>query len=208
MAVASARSEPVVLIEADPYGGDLAIRLRSRTGAALPAASTVLTLTRAARTSQSSKLIRRYAQPITERLSVVAGHLAAEQVSGVADREPLAEVLARSSHPVVVDRGPLHGSSPVLPVAARADVVVAVARPDPASVTHLRERLLRLVPALASRRDAGPPSTTPRLSGTRPSWPRCSPRGNWRRADRRISKALVRLVKRTADARKLRRSIR
>jgi hypothetical protein len=77
-------------------------------------------------------------------------------LSGVADWEPLAEALSASSSPVVVDLGRLHSSSPLLPVAARADLVVVVARPDAGSVIRLRERLNRLVPALAARRDAAP----------------------------------------------------
>jgi hypothetical protein len=125
-----------------------------------------LTLATAARTSRSPELVGRYAQRVTDQLSVVPGHLVAEQVSGVPDWEPLAQALAASSTSVVVDLGRLHGSSPLLPVASRADVVVVVARPDAGSVIHLRERLDRLVPALASRRDA-PPRLFPALVSLR-----------------------------------------
>lgn len=156
LALVSTWREPAVLVEADPYGGDLAIRLRTKTGAVLPAAPTVLTLATAARTGQSPELVGRYAHRITDQVSVIPGHLAAEQLSGVPDWEPLAEALAASSSPVVVDLGRLHGSSPLLPVASRADVVVVVARPQAGSVIHLRERMIRLVPALATRRDVPP----------------------------------------------------
>lgn len=157
LALASVWSSPVVLVEADPYGGDLAIRLRTKAGAALPEAPTVLTVASAARTSESAALVSRYAQHVNDQVSVVPGHLVAEQLAGIADWEPFAAALAASRVPVVVDLGRLHAASPVLPVAARADVVLVVGRPDAGSVIRMRERLNRLVPALAERRGAPPP---------------------------------------------------
>jgi len=79
-----------------------------------------------------------------------------EQLSGVADWEPFTAALTASAVPVVADLGRLHAGSPVLPVAARADVVLVVARPDAGSVIRLRERLNRLVPALAVHRGSPP----------------------------------------------------
>ncbi len=55
-------------------------------------------------------------------------------------------------------------------MAARADVVAVVARPDAGSVIHLRERMMRLVPALAARRDA-PPRLFPVLVSLRRQGP-------------------------------------
>ena len=156
LALASAWSSPAVLVEADPYGGDLAIRMRTKSGAALPEAPTVLTVATAARTSASPALIARYAQRINDQLSVVPGHLVAEQLTGVPDWEPFAAAVAASSLPVVVDVGRLHAASPLLPVAAGADVVLVVGRPQTGSVIRMRERLNRLVPALAAHRGAPP----------------------------------------------------
>ena len=56
----------------------------------------------------------------------------------------------------MADVGRLHAASPVLPVAARADVVLVVGRSDAASVIRMRERLNRLVPALAAHRGSPP----------------------------------------------------
>ena len=162
LALASAWSTPAVLVEADPYGGDLAVRLRTKAGAALPEAPTVLTVATAARTSESAALVSRYAQPVNDQLSVVPGHLVAEQLSGVPDWGPFAAALASSAIPVVADLGRLHSASPLLPVAARADVVLVVGRPDAASVIRMRERLNRLVPALAAHRGS-PPRVLPVL---------------------------------------------
>lgn len=156
LSLASVWSSPAVLVEADPYGGDLAVRLRTKSGAALPEAPTVLTVATAARTSGSSALVARYAQHVNDQLSVVPGHLVAEQLSGVPDWEPFAATLAGSTAPVIADLGRLHATSPLMPVAARADAVLVVARPDAGSVIRIRERLRRLVPALAAHRGSPP----------------------------------------------------
>jgi hypothetical protein len=145
-----------VLVEADPYGGDLAVRLRTNEGAALPEAPTVLTVATAARTAPSRELVTRYAHRINDQVSVVPGHLVAEQLTGVPDWEPFAGALSASQAPVVADVGRLHATSPMLPVAARADALVVVGRAEAGSVIRLRERLNRLVPALAEQRGARP----------------------------------------------------
>jgi MinD-like ATPase involved in chromosome partitioning or flagellar assembly len=162
LALAAAWTTPAVVVEADPYGGDLAIRLRTSTGAALPEAPTVLTLATAARSSQDPDLVFRYAQRLNDQLSVVPGHLVAEQMSGVREWGPLASSLARTSTPVVADIGRAHTGSPLLPVAAAAQVLVVVARADAAAVIRLRERLVRLIPAVASLR-GGPLRVCPVL---------------------------------------------
>jgi len=159
LALAAGWPGPAVAVEADPYGGDLAIRVRTGTGAALPEAPTVLTVATAARTSPPGALpdlVARYAHRVGPQLSVLPGHLAAEQISGVANWEPFAEALASSTVPVVVDVGRLHAGSPLLPVAARADVVVVVGQAQPVSVIRLRERLTRLVAPLAAQRGSPP----------------------------------------------------
>src|SRR4051812_29041479 len=48
VALASCWPSPAAVVEADPYGGDLAIRIRTETGAVLPETPTVLTLATAA----------------------------------------------------------------------------------------------------------------------------------------------------------------
>ncbi|WP_310961359.1 hypothetical protein [Nocardioides terrisoli] len=156
LALASARTSGSVLVEADLFGGDLALRLRTRAGTAFPEAPTVLTLSSAARTVQAPDLVERYAHEVNNRVSVVPGPLVAEQAGTLMDFEPLGRALAASSGQVLVDVGRLHAASPMLPVAARADVVLLVARTDTASVIRLRERASRLVPALAASRGAAP----------------------------------------------------
>ena len=162
LALAAGWSAPAVVVEADPYGGDLGIRLRTSTGSALPEAPTVLTLATAARSSQDPDLVLRHAQRLNDQLSVVPGHLVAEQVGGVREWSPLAACLARSSTPVVADIGRAHAGSSLLPVAAAAHAVVVVARADTSAVIRLRERLVRLIPAVAAVR-GGPLRVCPVL---------------------------------------------
>lgn len=154
LAVAAAWPSAAVVVEADPYGGDLAIRVRTRAGAALPEAPTILTLATAARTHEDPELVQRYAHRLNDQVGVVPGHLVAEQISGVRDWTPLATCLAGSTVPIVADLGRIHSGSPVMPVAAAADALVVVARGDVGSVIRLRERLVRLIPAIAAMRGA------------------------------------------------------
>lgn len=162
LTLAAAWPARTLMVEADPYGGDLAFRCRTPEGLALPETPTVLTAAVAARTDVSAGMLGRYANRLNDSLGVVSGHLAAEQGSGVTDWEPLARAMAgtASTGPVIVDLGRIHGASPSLPIAAAADVVVVVTRADVGSVLHLRERLARLVPVLAQRR-GWPPRIVP-----------------------------------------------
>ena len=150
LTLASAWPTQALVVEADPNGGDLAIRLRTKDGAALPEAPTVLTVAAAARTSRSPDLTARYAHRLTEGVSVIVGQLAAEQSAGVVDWESFGSALAASEAAVFVDLGRLHAGSRLMPVAAMADVVIIVGRPDPGSVIRLRDRLNRLAPELAA----------------------------------------------------------
>ncbi len=159
------------MVEADPYGGDLALRCQTKGGGVLPEAPTVLTVAVAARTEVSNDLVTRYAQPLNDELSVIPGHLTAEQGTSVSDWTPLARSLRASEVTVVADVGRVHARSPSLPIAAAADVVVVVSRADMCSVVHLRERLVRLVPLLAELRSA-PPVVLPVLVTDRRQGPR------------------------------------
>lgn len=156
LVLASAWSSPTIVVEVDHAGGDLGIRLRHGRGMPFPEAPTVLTVATAARTSSAPDLVGRYAQEFNRSVSVVPGALLAEQVAGIADWVPLADALAVSEVPVFADLGQLHAGSRLMPIAARADVVVVVGRPDPGSVIRLRERLSRLASDLGALR--GTPS--------------------------------------------------
>lgn len=156
---ADADGAGAVVVEADPYGGDLALRCRGQGGEHLRD-KTVLTLATVARTTSSPELVAEHAQRLTGGALAVPGHLSAEQGAAVSDWTPLARALLSSRLPVVADIGRVHSASPSMPIAAAADVVVIVARPDLEAMVHLRERLTRLVPVLAKTR-ARPPRVVP-----------------------------------------------
>jgi hypothetical protein len=155
LALASAWDGHAIAVEANPAGGDLSIRLHPR-GAALPETPTVLSVATAARAEREQDPVGTHAHPLNATTAVVPGAVRAEQMANIGDWSPLADAFVRCSSPVFVDVGQLHSSSPMLGVAARADLVVAVARPDAASVIRLRERLIRLTPDLAHLRGAAP----------------------------------------------------
>jgi hypothetical protein len=151
LAIAAASPSGVVVVEADPSGGDLALRLRPH-GVALPETPTALSALTAARRSSEVDPIASHAHVLNVSTSVVPGPLLAEQMAGVGDWSPLSRALARPDTVAMVDVGHLWAGSPVAGLAAAADVVVIVARPDVASIVRLRERVVRLGSDLAQLR--------------------------------------------------------
>lgn len=154
LALAAATPTPTVLVEADPYGGDLAIRCRSSAREALRDRETVLTALVAARTGASATLLASRATWFTPGLGLVPGPLSAEQWGGVTDWSPLVRAMGSSSTPIVADVGRIHHRSPSMPLAAAADMVVVVARGDLAGMIHLRDRLSHLAGTLSELRGA------------------------------------------------------
>ncbi len=167
LALASAWRTPAVVVEADPGGGDLGLRLRTARGEVVPETPTVLTLLTAARSAQESgepDVVGRYALEINEQLAVVPAPLLAEQLAAVPNWSPLVDVLHAGSAAHFLDVGRLHGSSPLVPCVAAAEVVVVVARAEAGSLIRLRERLSRITATLAALRSA-PPRLFPVLVG-------------------------------------------
>jgi hypothetical protein len=156
LVLASAWPGKAVLVELDPHGGDLAIRLRGPGGSALPETPTVLTVATTARTQSTADLLVESGHALTSGLGVIQGPLLAEQFASMGDWGPLAEAMTRSSVPVFVDFGRLHSNSSLLSVAGHADLLIVVGRPSLESVIRLRERLSRLAPALATYRGSPP----------------------------------------------------
>jgi hypothetical protein len=173
LALGVSTPEPTVVVEADPYGGDVALRCAAAggRGEAFPPTPTVLTLAAEARTSVSPGMVASKAHEFTGSTRVIPGHFSAEQAAGVKNWEPLAQALRASASRVVADLGRIHSSSPTVPVAAAADVIVLVTRPEVGAVLHLKDRLERLAPVLANIRNA-PPVVVPvvvtpkRIAGT------------------------------------------
>jgi hypothetical protein len=155
LALASAWPLPATVVEASPAGGDLAIRLHPK-GAALPETPTVLSVVTASRSATDQDPVGTHAHVLNSTTTVVPGAALAEQMSNVGDWSPLADALGRTQTRTLADVGHLHAASPVLTIAARAEVVVVVSRPDRSSVVRLRERLCRLATDLAHLRGGAP----------------------------------------------------
>lgn len=155
---------PAMLVEADEAGGDLAIRVRTASGKALPESPTVATLAADARGSdRDPQLVARRALRLNGQLSVVPGFASAEQGAGMVSLwETLATALAASECDVIADLGRLHAGSLAMRVAEAADVVVVVGRADVASVVHLRARITVLGNTLDAHRGR-PPTIVPLL---------------------------------------------
>lgn len=155
LAIASAWPGPAVVVEASPAGGDLAIRLRPK-GSVLPETPTVLSVVTASRGADGTDAVANHSHVLNSTTTVVPGPALAEQFSNIADWSPLADALSRSSVPVLADLGHLHAASATVAVAAHADLVVVVSRPDMPSVVRVRERLIRAATDLARMRGTAP----------------------------------------------------
>jgi hypothetical protein len=151
LALGSAWPTPVVVVEVDLSGGDLAIRLRPR-GAALPEAPTLLTVATAARAHSEPDLVRRHAHGLNAHVAVVPAPIGHEQLSGVGDWRPLLDALVNSDVPVLADLGRLGADSPVWDIAIHADLVTLVGRPEPHSVIRMRDKISRMARGISAAR--------------------------------------------------------
>lgn len=176
LALAAARGKPAVVVEADPYGGDLALRLRPE-GRALAATPTVLGMGAGRSTQKPAELPlvqageQRLGEPrhldlwrsgshqLSDTVRVVPGFLTAEQGSSLAWGAVTA-TLASQSVPVFADIGRIHAGSPSMPIAAAADALIMVCRGNLGSVQHMIWRLEQLAPAIAEK-NGQPPLVLP-----------------------------------------------
>lgn len=174
LALAAARGRPAVVVEADPYGGDLALRCRID-GHPIPPTPTVLGLGagRVDRIPPSPDRLSVASNQGRHRLDlwhdgshllnslvrVVPGFSTAEQGATVA-WPTVTTTLEMQLTPVFADLGRIHSGSPSMPLACAADALIVVCRGDMASVQHLMWRLDHLVPAIAER-NGQPPAVIP-----------------------------------------------
>ncbi|MEW6470656.1 MAG: hypothetical protein AB1679_00090 [Actinomycetota bacterium] len=146
MATAWSADHEVVVVEADPAGGDLAARL------GLPFEPGLVSLAAAARHGAASGAVgHAQLQAMPCGGSVLVGPGSAEQAVA-ALRELRAGALAGLAGRgdlVVVDCGRWSPGSPTQPLISAADLVLVVTRPTVEGVVHLRSRMAAL------RREAG-----------------------------------------------------
>jgi hypothetical protein len=134
---------PLLVVEADPAGGDLATRL------GLGGDIGLMTLAAEGRRELTPELVWQHAQPLpgSSGSHVLAGPASAEQASAAlsALSGRLARRLAELDHvDVVADCGRLDPGSPAMALVRAADLVVLVARPSASQLHHLAGRVQAL----------------------------------------------------------------
>lgn len=145
---------PVVLIDADPAGGDVAARLPAADGSVLDGDRGLLPLLTSTRRGLSGAQVLDQVQVVAGGGQVVCGLASPEQAHAAGSGwNALAGAVvelgrAHDTPDVVVDAGRV-GAAPVhLDLLRASDVVVLVVRAETAAVLHARERLRALGGAL------------------------------------------------------------
>ncbi|WP_432492123.1 hypothetical protein [Kineococcus gypseus] len=138
----------VLVLDADPAGGDVAARLPGADGGVLDAEQGLLGLLTSARRGLGAQQLLAGAQPAAGGTAVVCGLTRPEQAGAAAGSWPAltdaAAALGTAGTDVVVDAGRVTTEPVHLPLLRGSDVVVLVLRDDVASVLHARERLAAL----------------------------------------------------------------
>jgi MinD-like ATPase involved in chromosome partitioning or flagellar assembly len=151
MLLAALWPQDTLLVDADPSGGDVALRLPRLDGRALDRDRGLLSLLPLARRGVTPDLVREHAQTALGGQRVLAGLAGPEQSRAVGPLWlTLAEAFARMpGADVVVDAGQVHSQAPHLALVHRADALVVVYRPTAWNVLHTRRRLEALADHLA-----------------------------------------------------------
>src|SRR3954451_14652638 len=109
--------EPAVLVEADPAGGDLALRLTGRNGQVLPRTPSVAGLAVEAAASAGSERAREHAVQASVAVPVVCGLPEAEPMGKTVRQHARAMASMLHASDVIVDAGRLAPETPTLPFA-------------------------------------------------------------------------------------------
>jgi hypothetical protein len=156
LALAASWPRPVVLLEADPAGGDIAYRCRAASGGPVYASPNLVTLAAAVRGGvPGPEVLRDSAQRLANGVDVVQGVTAPAQGRGLGSLwSAIAGACMASDVDVIADLGRLDRASAALPVAEAADCVIPVAATSLESVMRLREGVRELVGTLNAHRVA------------------------------------------------------
>jgi len=152
--------EPIVM-EADPAGGDLTLRLRNHrtpTTEFLPADPGLFQLAADARTGlMGDGRVARYAQQTTLGVRVIPAPMLAEQFTVVRPFWPLvAQQVAASRQVVLADLGRLQPGHAAWPIAQAATAVLVLVRPDPEGLHRVRVRVAQLAADLGEGKVRNP----------------------------------------------------
>jgi hypothetical protein len=148
-----------VLAELDPFGGDIAYRLRGPRGVPLSPETGLITLAVGSRRGGPADQLFEHVQRLDGGLEVLLGLSSGDQAGGMTGLwAPLATVLDRTPGvDVVADCGRLYSGAPTLDVLQRASAVLLVTRPTIDGVAHVRARLGQLAGQLRSGQSDGVP---------------------------------------------------
>jgi hypothetical protein len=148
LALAAVWPRPVVLLEADVSGGDLAFRCRSASGGPLSATPNLLGVA-AAVGGTSGGSLQEFSQQLACGVPAIQGVASAAQGRGLASLwGPIAHACVEADVDVIADLGRLDRSTPTLPLAAASDRLLVVGTPSLESVLHTRETLMELAGAV------------------------------------------------------------
>lgn len=155
LALATVWSRRVGLVELDPAGGDLLLRMTDRAGRpVIQPEPGLLTLAAEARRDGGAAVWEhgQYWLDASDAV-VVPGLFAPEQAPAMARLwQPVIDTIGRAEGgDVIADLGRLDPTSAVMSAAAGADVLVAVSRGEPDAMLRLRDRLRQTLNALAPR---------------------------------------------------------
>ncbi len=140
---------PSVMVECDPSGGDVALRMPGIDGEPLDPNPGLLNLVAAGRKSLYPELVSQHTEQIVGGLDVISGMTAPEQASGLGQWGQLGLLFAHlPGTDTVVDLGRIGAETPQNALLASSSAVVMLVDTVPSSVVHLRERLRKVSDSL------------------------------------------------------------
>jgi hypothetical protein len=156
-----------VLLEADPSGGDAALRMRTPQGELLARQPNVRALSVDARSGPLPSSLLSYAQQTSLGLPVIAAtDMRTEDLALISKQWPaVAAAASQWQGTVIADLGRLQEDSASGAVAAASTVVVLVARATPEGLYHLRERASALTARLGQGQHGRSPLTVALICG-------------------------------------------
>lgn len=150
LVLAAAWPRPIVLLEADPSGGDLAYRCAAARGGPVAASPGLLQLAAALRGGHpSSAIVVEKAQSLACGVSLIQGVTRAGQARALSGLWPaIASACKEAEVDVIADLGRFDATSTVTPLAEHSESLLIVAATTLESVLHLREDVPDLVRSL------------------------------------------------------------
>lgn len=147
-----------VLAELDPFGGDIAYRLRGPRGVPLSPETGLITLAVGARRGGRPDQLFEHVQRLDGGLEVLLGLASGDQAGGMQGLwGPVGRLLDRTPGvDVIADCGRLYSQAPTLEVLQNASAVLIVTRPTIDGVAHLRARLAQLTSQLQTNQGGVP----------------------------------------------------